>query len=124
MGQTDVDKLTVLVVDDEEDLVHLYKEVLEMIPNLNIFTEVDPQAALEFIRKNEVHILITDCNMPLVSGKELAKTGFDLHKTKVIMITGELDIELPEGVWSLHKKPFNVFEIIRDVEVAISLRKI
>lgn len=121
MGQKLVEKYTVLIVDDEEDLVHLYKDVLELIPNLILITETDSQAALEFIRKNEVHILITDCNMPSVSGKELAKIGFDLHKTKVIMITGEVDLELPEGVWSLHQKPFNIFDVIRDVESAISL---
>ncbi len=83
--------LKLLVVDDEEFVVDGMKSALDW-QSLGVElvgTAYDGQEALEFIRKNEVDILITDIKMPVMDGLELIEhircSGLDC---RIVVLTG------------------------------------
>ncbi|MCD1260065.1 response regulator [Paenibacillus athensensis] len=82
-----------------------------------------PAAALEFIEKHEVDLLITDVKMPVISGIELAKScrrgSPDL---KVIFISGYDDFTLAKQAISLMAVDY-VLKPVDDDELIATLRK-
>lgn len=68
-----VRKLLVAIIDDESDIVNLFRDALSKIDGLSIFTFTDPMAALEHfkINKGAYALLISDLRMPGISGTDL-----------------------------------------------------
>ncbi|HXV88394.1 MAG TPA: response regulator [Nitrososphaeraceae archaeon] len=68
-----VRKLLVGIIDDESDIVNLFRDALSKIDGLSIFTFTDPMAALEHfkINKDAYALLISDLRMPGISGIDL-----------------------------------------------------
>jgi CheY-like chemotaxis protein len=62
---------SILVVDDEEDILELYRSFLE--PHFEVFTARDGRDALEVLRANPVDLAIVDVHMPLMNGAELIR---------------------------------------------------
>ncbi len=60
---------SVLIVDDEQENLNLLSNILG--DRYNLYKARDGAAALELLRKNEVHLLLTDQRMPGMSGVEL-----------------------------------------------------
>lgn len=68
-----VRNLLVAIIDDESDIVNLFRDALSKIDGLSIFTFTDPMAALEHfkINKGAYALLISDLRMPGISGTDL-----------------------------------------------------
>lgn len=68
-----VKKRLVAIVDDELDIVNLFRDALSKIKELSIFTFTDPMAALEHIRMNKSNyaVVISDLRMPDMNGMDL-----------------------------------------------------
>lgn len=68
-----VKKWLVAIVDDEIDIVNLFRDALSRIKGLSIFTFTDPLTAFEHIRmnKSKYAVVITDLRMPGLNGMEL-----------------------------------------------------
>ena len=66
-------KWLVGIVDDELDIVSLFREYLSGIKDVLVFSFTDPVVALEhFINnKDEYFLIISDLRMPRLSGIEL-----------------------------------------------------
>lgn len=73
-----VKKWLVAIVDDELDIVNLFRDALSKINELSIFTFTDPMVALEHIRMNKSNyaVVISDLRMPDMNGMDL------IHKIK------------------------------------------
>ena len=65
-----MEKRTVLFVDDEEKILRSLKRGLIDEPYESLFAN-SGQQAVEILRQNEVHVLVTDMRMPEMSGLEL-----------------------------------------------------
>ena len=81
---------SVMVVDDEEELVNLFKELLKG-SGLNSVSFTDPLLALEdFKRIPEMYTLVlTDLRMPGMDGLQLAKKLREYNSdVKILLITG------------------------------------
>src|SRR5688500_2987892 len=81
---------SVMVVDDEEELVNLFKELLKE-SGLNSVSFTDPLLALEdFKRSPEMYTLVlTDLRMPEMDGLQLAKKLREYNPdVKILLITG------------------------------------
>lgn len=65
----------IAIVDDEEDIIELFKDSLASINNITIFTFTDPVMALEhfIINKEKYALVISDLKMPGLVGTELIK---------------------------------------------------
>lgn len=73
-----VKKRLVAIVDDELDIVNLFRDALSRIKGLSIFAFTDPLSAFEHIRmnKSKYAVVISDLRMPGINGMDL------VHKIK------------------------------------------
>lgn len=109
------DKITILLVDDDPDLVMLFKEGLEDL-SLNVLTASNGLEAKNLLDKNKnIDCLITDITMPEMSGVELVTylRGED-RNLPVFFISGYMDYSR-EVLNSFHPKavifkPFDIEE--------------
>jgi DNA-binding NtrC family response regulator len=79
----------VMVVDDEIDILNLFKEVLNL-NGINTRTFSDPQTAVEEFEKNHSNykLVISDIRMSPISGFEFVKKLSDIDPAvKVIFMT-------------------------------------
>lgn len=65
----------VAIVDDEDDIVELFRDALGSINNITIFAFTDPSMALEhfIINKENYVLVISDLRMPALKGTELIR---------------------------------------------------
>jgi two-component system, LytTR family, response regulator len=80
-------KLTCLIVDDEQHALDLLTDYVKQIPYLHlVVSTTDSLLALQFIEDNHIDLVITDLNMPKLSGLGLFEKIKE--KVKVIFVTG------------------------------------
>ena len=60
-----------LILDDEPDIVEILTMVGEEMPDFKMLKSTSPVTALELIRKEMIRVVITDINMPELSGPRL-----------------------------------------------------
>ena len=74
-------KKLIAVVDDEDDIVKLFRDALQTINGFTIFTFTDPVMALEHFELNreEYILVISDLRMPSINGMELIKKIKELN---------------------------------------------
>lgn len=80
-------KISCLIVDDEQCAVDILAYYVHQIPYLNlVFSTTDSLNALRFIEENIVDLVISDLQMPKLSGTELYEKIHE--KCKVIFVSG------------------------------------
>ena len=83
----------ILIVDDEEDIRVLLSRILKP-HGFQVKTASDPASALETIEDFQPQLLITDINMPGMTGVELARVVRKLSPhTAIIVITAYANTE-------------------------------
>ncbi|MBV8092134.1 MAG: response regulator [Acetobacteraceae bacterium] len=94
----------VLVVDDDPDVREVLTAMLEDIGCDVVTAETGFEALEQISRNRRVEVLITDVNMPGMSGEELAQRASrvrpDLH---IMLLSGR---ERRRGPFPLIRKPF------------------
>ncbi|MDT5033505.1 MAG: hypothetical protein QOC94_3676 [Actinoplanes sp.] len=111
--QTLPGRLTVLVVDDEEDLRDIMRRMLER-RGYDTLVAGDSESAIAACRdhQGDIDVLVTDLGLPGASGGELSRTATALRPgMKVVYISGlPKDIAVTQGLIGgdalLVKKPF------------------
>jgi len=65
----------VAIVDDEDDIVQLFRDALGSINDITVFTFTDPVMALEHFKINKENyvLVLSDLRMPGLTGTELIK---------------------------------------------------
>jgi two-component system cell cycle sensor histidine kinase/response regulator CckA len=102
-------KVVILVADDEELVRNLVGAIVRA-DGYHVLIASDGIEALDLSRRYAGHIdlLISDFEMPGMTGVELANAvAIKRPKTKVLLISGSADIEIPHGFHFL-RKPFVV----------------
>ncbi len=106
------DKLNLLFVDDEQQILTSLKTLFET--DYNVFTAINGPNALEIIANNTIDIIVSDQRMPEMQGIDLLKCVKDLSpETTRILMTGSADmnlavISLNHGeIFSFIEKPWN-----------------
>jgi two-component system chemotaxis response regulator CheY len=64
---------TVLITDDSRTTQMLVRTTLQRIPDLKFLTADNGLEALQVLSQEEVHLLVTDINMPEMDGIELVR---------------------------------------------------
>ena len=83
------ENLKILVVDDEETILHVLREYLEYSNQYNVLTAGDGLEALDIIKSEKIDCCFTDISMPNLNGVELAKEIHLVDNTiPVIVMTG------------------------------------
>ncbi len=113
---------TILAVDDETHILHVVSLKLKNA-GYSVLTAKDGEEALEVAAANPVHLLITDFQMPGMSGLELASRFHSepgRRKLPIILLTAHgLALEQVEmaraGITVRLSKPFSPRELLETV---------
>jgi len=124
-------KYHVLIIDDEPDIREIISETLEEheLP-IKTYQARDGVEGLTKIRNQLFDIVITDLNMPKMSGKALLQEVNNIDKDfkpkNFIVASGHVEKELlkdtPGGV-SIIKKPFAMGDLMKYVSVILTAKK-
>ncbi len=77
------EKLSVLVVDDEAEILELLHSFLEAMKCWDFIVQAkDGKEAIQKIQNQRFDLVITDLNMPRAGGMEIVKTLHNLEKDK------------------------------------------
>jgi DNA-binding NtrC family response regulator len=91
-------KRLVVIVDDERDITVLFRDALQKIKGVSVFTFTDPKIALEHFRINNAHyvVLLSDFRMPELNGIDLIKKIKDSNPfvRTILMTAFEINDEL------------------------------
>jgi two-component system chemotaxis response regulator CheY len=85
-------KMKILVVDDFSTMRRIVKNILRQLGYLSITEADDGTTALEVLRKEKIDFIISDWNMPQMSGLELLKAVRSSEEWKempFLMVTAE-----------------------------------
>ncbi len=106
--------IKILVVDDFATMRKIIKNILTQLGFKDIVEADDGTTALEVLKKQKVDLIISDWNMPKMSGLELLKAvrgDENLKDIKFIMVTAEAQKDnvieaIKHGVNQYVVKPF------------------
>ena len=106
--------MKVLVVDDFATMRRILKNILKQIGFTKIIDADDGSTALAMLKKNKVDLIISDWNMPMVSGLELLKavrSDESIKDMPFLMVTAEAQKDsvvqaIQAGVSNYVVKPF------------------
>jgi len=112
----------VLVVDDEELVVEVLRELLAGLP-YTIVTTTDPSKAIQILKMWEIAVLVCDLNMPEIDGIQVLARAHEANPDTVsILISGVADQESTVkainegGVWKVVAKPWNSQNLLQLVD--------
>ena len=120
---------SILVVDDAPDTLEVLERSLTAA-GYRVHTASSVVAAIEFLERAQVDLVITDLRMPKISGLDLVRFLRENRKdTEVMMITGYATIEgaveaLKAGVEEYLPKPFTEDELTAAVERALEKQRL
>ena len=116
------DKIKILLVDDERDLVDAVRELLEE-RNYSVSYANDGIGALEMIKKDPPDLILLDIVMPNMDGMTLLKKLKEKNETKdipVIMLTvkdgqANRNLSLGTGAYEFISKPYDSMVLLRQI---------
>ena len=115
---------TVLVVDDEPSIVEALGKVLGK-EGLSVLTASNGREALDVVRRQPVHVIITDLRMPSMGGEDLLKAVKAITpEVEVIVMTAYGTIEnaveaMKLGAYDFISKPLKRAAVIASVRKAL-----
>jgi DNA-binding NtrC family response regulator len=104
-------KLSILIVDDEEDILNVLKLILTK-EGYQVDTALDGKQALQLFRKNSYDIVLTDLKMPEIDGMELLERIKEIRpETEVLIMTAYASVDsavlaMKKGAADYIVKPF------------------
>lgn len=116
-------KNTILLVDDEPQLIRLVRVNLESTGN-RVLVALDAASALEKISREEPDLIILDIMLPGVDGYELCRRIREFSTIPIIMLTAKVEDTdkvkgLKLGADDYLTKPFNVQELLARIEAVL-----
>lgn len=117
----------VLVVDDEDMVISVIREVLQL-RDLQISEASDGESAVERLRQERFDLVIADKNLPGINGLEVLRRAKERDPTvATLLVTGYSSRESAEeamviGIDDYVIKPFDVEDLADKVEEVLDLR--
>lgn len=124
-----MNKIKVLVVDDERDFVKLFIKRFAM-RNLDVEGVTSGQEALDHLRENPVDVVVLDVKMPGMDGLETLKEIKKHHPhVEVIMLTGHGSVKsgiqgISLGAYDYVLKPFKIEDLLERILKAYERTKL
>jgi len=124
-----MDKIQVLLAEDEQALAHIVRESLEEREFKVVLCPDGDYAHLQYLRQKP-DILVLDIMMPKMDGFELAKKIRETDKiTPIIFLTAKSQVKdvvagFEIGANDYLKKPFSVEELIVRIRVLLSTNRL
>ena len=112
----------ILVVDNDEDIVELVREILET-EGYRVESALNVSQTEEFLRNNDPDLIVLDVLLPDGDGYELCRRitkNPRTSKTPVLLLTGKSSLDdrlrgFSDGARKYITKPFELDELTRSV---------
>ena len=111
-------KCSIVLIDDNLELVILFKEILEK-NGYKVWGFTNPKIALEFIRNNltKCNLVISDYQLPHLNGYELGKKIKEIDKNiKMILVSNYEDSYENTSEFKFIQKPITIDNLIETIE--------
>jgi len=116
--------MTILCVDDFSTMRRIIKTLLKQLGYKNVLEADDGSTALTVLKEQKIDFIISDWNMPKMTGLDLLKTvrGDDQMKNMpFLMVTAEAEKEsilaaVKAGVSNYVVKPFEFNELLGKIK--------
>src|SRR6185369_15904641 len=121
---------TILLVDDEQDVLFSYSIMFRSAGFSTVLTEVDSRTVLPLMEKQGVDLAVLDLQMPHLGGYELLKLIRERHPTvPVIIVTAANELEMAVacmkvGAVDYFVKPVEKGRLIASVRRALEAREL
>ena len=109
---------TILIVDDDEVLIGIYKEILEL-QNYDVETALNGEEGVEKFKQTKPSLVVMDGDMPVLDGYDAFKQIIEIDKNaNVVIITGISEFEpksqdaIEHGLIKVISKPILVDELL------------
>jgi len=109
---------TILVVEDDMDLLDLYAEILQ-VNGYNVQTAINGEEAVSKYRQIQPDFVVMDVDMPKLDGYEAFSQIIEMDKNaKVVIVTGYSEFEsknkkaLEQGLISVISKPIGIYTLL------------
>jgi len=119
-------KKRILVVDDEQFMVHMLSRILRLL-GYKTFGAFNGQQALDIFHRESVDLILSDIHMPEVNGLELLETvKRERPQVPVVLVTG-YGAETGNGdqrrkqASALLSKPFKIADLKRAIDNALGI---
>ncbi|MCG9792134.1 hybrid sensor histidine kinase/response regulator [Flavobacterium algicola] len=118
---------TIIIIDDDADLLNLTTEVLKKYYNVVPFS--DGEKALEYMVNDSFDLLITDIQMPIIDGFQLVSAIKNLEKSSytsqpLMAVTGRGDLSdevyTNAGFATVVKKPLSPNFLLKTIDALFS----
>jgi len=115
---------TILVVDDEPELSRALSKLLSR-NGYHVLTAGNGEEGLAILRREEVHLVLSDLQMPRMGGLDLLKAAQVVAPhTEFVIITGHGTIEtavdaMRTGAYDFIEKPFSIHTTLKVVRKAL-----
>lgn len=108
----------IAVVDDDEDTLNLFTEVINM-DGYTVIGFENPQFLIDYISENpkQLQFIVIDYRMPQMNGCELANLIHTLNPSiQMVFITAYIDIIKNSLNLEIFRKPLSIHKIIDIVD--------
>ena len=115
--------MNILVVEDEKNISDVIVAYLEK-DNFNVFIAYDGKEAIDLFNSEDIHLIILDLMLPILSGQEVCKRVRSTSNVPIIMLTAKTEEEdkidgLTMGADDYVSKPFSPRELMSRVKALL-----
>jgi len=122
--------MRILLVDDQDTMIRIIKNLLSDIGYTDVTTAFNGQKACEILSKETIELVISDWNMPNMTGLDLLKhvrSDPKLANTPFIMVTAEAEKDnivaaIQADVDQYIVKPFKQDDLENKITLALKKR--
>jgi DNA-binding NtrC family response regulator len=120
----------ILVVDDEKDMLLLFKRIITEETEHEVVTEASPVKAVELVKKHPFDLVITDLKMPKMDGIKLLQHVKNIRaNVSVIVMTAYGTIEtaveaIQKGAYDYITKPFQRQRIVLTIDKVMKWQEV
>lgn len=125
-----LNRLSVLLVDDNAHMLHIVRTMLRGFGIVHLFDTRDPAEALDIARHDSIDLIVLDYQMDLLDGLEFTKmirTAKDSHNryVPIILLTAYTERSRiaqarDAGVTEICAKPINANEMWRKIAACVN----
>lgn len=117
-------KKKILYVDDDEGLRFIVPDMVEEVGEYEVFVAVNGEEGLAVALKEKPDVVVTDIDMPIMSGIALAKKLREIDPYwPIVMVSGDITDERKKifqeiGINHVIQKPFEIEVLMEAIKQA------
>ncbi len=121
---------SILVVDDDENILDLLDRILKNEGYKKIFLADSAERALEILNKENIVVVLTDVKMPGMDGVQLLERIKEIDPSIIVIIItahGSIDLavdSVKKGAYDMITKPFSSEIVTMAIEKALKKRRL